>query len=109
MQRQRANPNFRPIWPGPHRSHSFEGIIEATKMDIAGRLKEYTKTHVETISKEYYTQTLKWKAYLNLAADAQTNAREHVQSILEEIKRKQAEADQLMLMAFSFVGIAGAS
>jgi hypothetical protein len=87
--------------------------MEETKMggkrDVAARLMQYATVHVETISKEYYRQTLKWKAYLNQVADAQTHALQHVQDVLEDIKRKQAEADRMMLMAFSLIGIAGAS
>jgi hypothetical protein len=78
-------------------------------MDLGERLKAYAITHVGTISSEYDSQRDKWKAYLNLVADAQIHAQKHVQDTLEDIKRKDAEADQLMLMAFSLIGIAGAS
>jgi hypothetical protein len=70
-------------------------------MDVAGRLKEYAETHVETINKEYTRQTDKWKVYLNLFADAQATARQNLENTLAEIKRQKQEADRLMMLATS--------
>jgi hypothetical protein len=45
-----------------------------TKMaiDLEARLKSYAIVHLETVVKKYNARIDNWKAYLNLAADAQT-------------------------------------
>jgi hypothetical protein len=74
-------------------------------MDVAGRLKDYAKTHIETIIKEYTQRTDLWKAYLNLFADQQAAARQSLENTLADIKRQSQEADKLMMLVTSvFLG-----
>ncbi len=74
--------------------------------DVAGRLKEYAKTHAETIGKEYAAQVSKWTAYLTLVADQQTAAEGHFQATLRRIKEEEAKAEQYAMVALSLVGMA---
>lgn len=78
-------------------------------MDLGTRLQSHALVHVTTISNEYNFQRDKWKMHLNLLADMQDSAMKHMQETLEEIKRKQEEANQIMLMAISLIGIVGAN
>src|ERR1700722_2725302 len=74
--------------------------------DVAGRLKEYAKTHADTIGKEYAAQVSKWAAYLTLVADQQTAAEGHFQATLRHIQEEEAKAQQYAMVALSLVGIA---
>jgi hypothetical protein len=79
------------------------------EMDLGARLQSHALVNVTMITNEYNFQRDKWKMHLNLVADMQDSAMKHMQDTLEEIKRKQEEANQIMLMAISLIGIVGAN
>lgn len=76
-------------------------------MDLPARLKDYAKTHIGTIEKEYNRQILGWKKHIRVAADAHTAAYNNFKQTLEDIKRQQAEQEAFMrqfaMLAFSLV------